>query len=72
MAVAVLTYLVINQTRKLEVYEEWVQHFGDEIQNTYVRLKQVDERNIFEKDDDVGFVFSELLRISDEFNQKVK
>jgi hypothetical protein len=32
----------------------------------------VDDKNLFEKDDDVGFVFSEVVRITKEFNDTVK
>jgi hypothetical protein len=32
----------------------------------------VDDKNLFEKDDDVGFVFSEILRVTEEFNESIK
>jgi hypothetical protein len=32
----------------------------------------VDDKNLFEKDDDVGFVFSEILRVTKEFNERIK
>ena len=35
-------------------------------------LVPLDEKGLFEKDDDVGFVFSEILRIIKEFDDKIK
>lgn len=65
-------YVINNLLNKISVYEDWVDYFKLEIEKTYVHLKEVDEKNLFDKDDDVGFVFSELLRIVDEFNQRIK
>lgn len=70
--VGALGYAIKNLLRKLEIYEEWVDDFRGEAHQVYTRLKTVDEKNLFEKDDDVGFVFSELLRIIGEFNQRIK
>jgi hypothetical protein len=56
----------------MEVYEGWVEYFRDEITDVYVRLKTVDDKNLFDKDDDVGFVFTEMLRIVDELDKKLK
>jgi hypothetical protein len=72
IAIGALSYACYNLIRKVEVYETWVDTFGDESEKLYQRLKAVDDRNLFEKDDDVGFVFSEILRITKEFNEKVK
>lgn len=61
-----------NLMRKLEQYEKWISYFGGEIENVYKYMKEVDNRNLFDKDDDVGAVFTELLRITKEFNEKIK
>lgn len=67
-----LGYACFNLLRKIETYEEWADLFRSEVDSVYTRLKMVDDKNLFEKDDDVGFVFSELLRIAKEFNDTVK
>jgi hypothetical protein len=56
----------------MEVYEEWLDMFRGEVSDVYNRIKAVDERNLFEKDDDVGFVFSEIVKIIKEFDEKIK
>lgn len=72
LATCALGYACYNLIKKVEVYEEWLDFFRTEVDDVYTRMKAVDERNLFEKDDDVGFVFSELLRISKEFSERIK
>lgn len=67
-----LWYANLNQEKHINVYEEWVENFREQVDVVYLRMKAVDEQNLFEKDDDVGFVFSELLRISKEFSDSIK
>lgn len=68
----VLSYVVRNLLRKIEVYEGWVDMFRDEIKKTYSRLKAVDDKELFIRDEDVGFIFSEIVRVTKEFNDKVQ
>jgi len=67
-----LGYACYNMLKKIEVHEEWIDQYRSEINNMYKRLKMVDDKNLFEKDDDVGFVFSEILRVTEEFNESIK
>ena len=67
-----LGYACYNMLKKIEVHEEWIDQYRSEINNVYKRLKMVDDKNLFEKDDDVGFVFSEILRVTEEFNEGIK
>ena len=72
VATCFLGYACYNLLKKIEVYEEWLDDFRTEVDLVYKRLKAVDDQNLFEKDDDVGFIFSELVRITREFNEKIK
>lgn len=72
LVIGVLSYACFNLIKKLEIYENWVDTFKEESESLYQKLKAVDDRNLFEKDDDVGFVFSEIKRIVKEFNDRVK
>jgi hypothetical protein len=67
-----LGYACYNLLKKMEVYEEWLDMFRSEVSDVYNRIKAVDDRNLFEKDDDVGFVFSEIVKIIKEFDEKIK
>jgi len=72
LATCALGYACYNMIQKIEVYEEWLSFFRTEVDEVYQRMKAVDEKNLFEKDDDVGFVFTELVRISKEFSERIK
>lgn len=72
IATCALGYACYNMIKKIETYEEWLDFFRSEVDDVYTRMKAVDDKNLFEKDDDVGFVFAELVRISKEFNERIK
>ena len=72
IAACALGYACYNMIKKIETYEEWLDFFRSEVDDVYTRMKAVDDKNLFEKDDDVGFVFTELVRISKEFNERIK
>jgi len=69
-----------NLLRKYEIYEDWVTYFRSGINEVNEKIKTADiaytpdgnSYRIFEKDDEVGFIFSDISRIIDEFNEKVK
>lgn len=67
-----LGYACYNTIKKIETYEAWVSEFRTEVNQMYDRLKAVDDRNLFEKDDDVGGTFADILRITKEFNERIK
>lgn len=67
-----LAWACFNMVKKIEVYEGWLNMFRSEIESFYKRLKMVDDKELFVRDDDVGFVFSEILRVTKEFNDTVK
>ncbi len=72
LLIGVLAYLVFNLDRKTFTYESWLKKYRTKVEDVYGQLKSVDDRNLFEKDDDVGFVFSELVRIMKEFDEEIK
>lgn len=60
----------INLT-KVDIYEAWILGYKNQIEETYQVLKFVDEKQIFEKDDEVGFVFSDILKIIKDLRTKI-
>jgi hypothetical protein len=60
------------QTDKITTYENWVIEFHKDVNNTYTKLKQLDERNIFSRDDEVGFAFSQMVSIMEKLKDKIK
>lgn len=51
--------------------QQWMLDFRKLMNNVYKKLKSVDERGIFEKDDDVGFLFQDMLNIIAECNKRI-
>jgi hypothetical protein len=72
LATCALGYACYNMIKKIEVYEGWLGYFRTEVDEVYQQMKVVDEKNLFDRDDDVGFVFTELVRISKEFSERIK
>lgn len=63
--IAALSYAVWNLLKKIERYEDIIQENDNFIQDELARnealleaLRQIDNRQMFEKDDDVGSIFS--------------
>jgi|TARA_B100001094_G_C17985223_1_gene697310 hypothetical protein len=78
--VVILLFTTINLLRKNEKaedivvgYLEYLDKFSRIIEASNKKLKEVDNKKMFEKDDDVGVIFDSILKIQDilnEFNVK--
>ena len=66
----ILGYATYNCQNKIDIYESWIVEFKDDINEVYRQIKLVDDKQIFEKDDDVGGVFSDLYLILEKLNQR--
>jgi hypothetical protein len=78
LTIGVLAFLLYIQLKKIRTYEQWIVEYEnwvfsvrEQIRFTYIKMKSLDEKNIFFKDDDVGFVFSELLNLLKRLNDKI-
>ena len=78
--VVILGWTTFNLMRKQEKsedillgYVDYLDKFSRIIEVSNKKLKEVDNRKIFEKDDDVGIIFESILKIQEilnEFNVK--
>tara|TARA_R110000803_G_scaffold81546_2_gene147498 strand:+ start:754 stop:1041 length:288 start_codon:yes stop_codon:yes gene_type:complete len=50
-------------------YLDYLDKFSRIIEASNKKLKEVDNRNIFEKDDDVGVIFDSILQIQEILNE---
>lgn len=71
---ALCIYIVFNLLRKLEKYEEQIEQYGEFIETETKRnealleaLRQIDQRQMFEKDDDVGSIFYQIKETIERF-----
>lgn len=58
--------------QQIDQLESWLIEFKQLVKNTYNKLKFVDDRGIFVKDDDVGFLFTDLLNIIELTNKRIQ
>jgi len=56
---------------KIEEYSIWINEIKKHVDDTYVKLKLVDDRQLFEKDDDVGFVFQSIVELIAKLKSKI-
>lgn len=56
---------------KNEEYEQWISDIEKAINITYNKLKVIDDRQMFEKDDDVGFVFSNIVKLIEKLKSQL-
>jgi hypothetical protein len=67
------------QLKKLSIYEShiieynnWVDNVRNDVRSTYLKMKDMDDKNIFYKDDEVGVVFQELLTLLTKLNDRIQ
>jgi hypothetical protein len=65
--VVILGYTTFNLLRKAEKledliskYSEFVKEFGDQIDVADKRLKQIDDKGMFNSDDEIGWFFEQI------------
>ena len=67
------TYNLMKKQEKSEDillgYMEYLDKFSRIIEASNKKLKEVDNRRIFEKDDDVGVIFDSILQIQEILNE---
>ena len=61
-----LGYLVYNLTKKIEIYEAAIEEFYAALSITLHNMRAIDERQMFESDDEVGSVFEQLTDMINE------
>lgn len=65
-------FIARAQYRKSQKYEKMVLGFGNDALSVYESIKSIDDRQMFEKDDDVGIIFSQIFSIIEDFNNKTQ
>lgn len=68
----VLTYLFVVAQNKIDIYEEWILEFRNDVNGVYRQLKNIDDKNLFEKDDDVGVIFSDIVTLIDKLKTRIE
>ena len=61
--------MIINFTRKVEQLEEWGELLATRVTWVQDKFKEIDSKEIFESDDEVGTIFSALKDVSQVLNE---
>jgi hypothetical protein len=77
LLVVALSFAIYNVLQKLEKYEDVVEDYEKFIEEETKRnealleaLRQIDNRQMFEKDDEVGSIFYQIKETIEKFKQK--
>jgi hypothetical protein len=53
-------------------YESWISDWRAQVLRTWAHMKMLDDKQMFEKDDDVGVVFQEMKTIIQSLNDRIQ
>jgi hypothetical protein len=56
-------YILVNLYRKVKIYENWSLGIREQIEKLQRDVKEIDVREIFKSDDDVGFIYGDISDI---------
>jgi hypothetical protein len=62
-------YIIFNTLKKLEKYEEFIEIETQRNEALLEALRQIDSREMFEKDDEVGSIFYQIKETIERFKQ---
>ena len=68
----ILVYAILNLYRKIKVYEGWILEIKKDTEKLQGSITEVDSKNMFERDDEVGVVFEQIKGLVGSFNKKVQ
>ena len=75
--IGICIYVIFNLLKKLEKYEDTIEEYQNFIQKETTRnealleaLRQIDNRQMFEKDDEVGSIFYQIKETIEKFKQR--
>ena len=69
VCVAAAGYSIVNLLNKLEKYEDFVEEELQRNQALLEALREIDSREMFEKDDEVGSIFYQIKETIERFKK---
>ena len=67
------TFNLLNKNEKAEdiivSYQEHINNLNEEIIKSEKRLNEIDQRGIFQSDDEIGWFFNEVKKIQNDLSQ---
>ena len=72
----ILSYIIVNLLEKVEKYEDitveqadYMNNISNLVKDSQKHLKNLDERGVFQSDDEVGYFFDNLKKVQENFDQ---
>ena len=69
LVITISFFVIRNLIQKNEQLEDFISKQSDAINACDQRLKQLDDKNIFYSDDQIGFFFKEVQKIQEALNE---
>jgi hypothetical protein len=77
--VGVIGYVIWNLMKKVEklesmidIQEKYITDFYDLVKQSEVKIKEIDSKQLFQSDDEVGFFFNNLKTIQEALSDYIK
>tara|TARA_B100001564_G_C20227922_1_gene484711 strand:- start:308 stop:559 length:252 start_codon:yes stop_codon:yes gene_type:complete len=69
LVITVSFFVIRNLLQKNEQLEDFISKQSEAINACDTRLKQLDDKNVFYADDEIGFFFKEVQKIQEALNE---
>ena len=69
ITVTAMSFALINLLKKNEKLEDFIAKQSEAIQTCDKRLKEIDDKEIFYSDDQIGWFFKEVQKIQEALNE---
>ena len=69
LVIGVLVYGIVNILNKLEYYENFISNRREQYIQLLNSIREIDSKELFEKDDDVGGVFTQIKEEIESFEK---
>ena len=67
--ITILSFALYNLLKKNETLEDFISKQSEAVKACGLRLKQIDDKNIFYSDDEIGWFFKEVKKIQEALNE---
>ena len=67
--ITILGFALFNLIKKNETLEDFITKQSDAINTCNSRLKEIDDKNVFYADDQIGWFFQEVKKIQEALNE---
>ena len=67
--ITIMSFALYNLLKKNEILEDFITKQSDAINTCNSRLKEIDDKNVFYADDQIGWFFDEVKKLQEALNE---